>query len=157
MKRRRFERESLYRQYEREIRELQLPGRSHRELESIQGDKLRERERVQKEIAGLQNDLSSLKREIDEKKKEIRNREDEISTLTEDQRELSENINEKEMKRGKIRAKLDLLEHNRLNYNEEALNLRRENPELHGLYDNLSEKQSAKEQKEDDLRSIELL
>ncbi len=150
LKRRRFERESLYRQYEREIRELQLPGRSHRELESIQGDKLRERERVQKEIAGLQNDLSSLKREIDEKKKEIRNREDEISTLTEDQRELSENINEKEMKRGKIRAKLDLLEHN-----EEALNLRRENPELHGLYDNLSEKQSAKEQKEDDLRSIE--
>ncbi len=155
LERRRFERESLYKKYEREIHELQLPRRSHGELESIRGEKLKEREREQIEIAGLQNDLSGLKQEIIEKKKERRNKEGEISTFTENQRKLSENINGKERKQGKLKAKLDLLAHNRLKYNKEALNLKRENPELHGLYDNLSEKQSAKRQKEVDLKRIE--
>ena len=153
LERRRFERESLYRRYEREINELQLARRTHRELESIREEKLKERNREQLKIAGLQNDLSGLKQEIDKKKKERRNKEREISTLTENQRKLSGNINGKEREQEEVKGKLDLLAHNRLKYNKEAL--KRKNPELHGLYDNLSEKQSAKRQKEVDLKRIE--
>jgi hypothetical protein len=151
--RRKFERESLYRKYEREINELQLARRDHRELESIRGEKLKEREKEQVRIVKLQNDLSGLKLKIDEKTRERRNKEGEISTLTNNQETRSGNINRKEREQGKLKAKLDLLAHNRLKYNKEAL--KRENPELHGLYGNLSEKQSAKEQKEVDLKRIE--
>ena len=45
-----------------------------------------------------------------------------------------------------------MLAHNGLEYNREALI--REHPELHDLYENLSEKQSAKSQKEGDLGRI---
>jgi len=139
-KRRRFERE-----YKREIHELQLAGRSHEELESIREEKLRARERELSRIEELQNGLNSLKQERREK-------EEEINTLTENRRRLLEDINEKEREQRELRAKLDLLAHNRLEYNREALI--RENTELHDLYENLSEKQSAKSQKEADLERI---
>jgi len=106
---------------------------------------LRAQERELSRIEELQSGLNSLKQERQEK-------EEQINTLTENRRRLLEDINEKEREQGKLRAKLDLLAHNRLEYNKKALI--RENPELHDLYENLSEKQSAKSQKEADLERI---
>jgi hypothetical protein len=146
-------RNPLYEQYEEKINELQLARKKRIELEEILQGKLEEQKEEEEKITKLQNELNEREREIGEKKKELSRKKEELKSVERSHASLSENIVSGERKREDLKRDIDSLAHGRLEYDCDAL--RRENPELRELYNELSNKQSEKNQKEADLKEKE--
>jgi superfamily I DNA and/or RNA helicase len=146
-------RNPLYKQYEQKINELKLARRNRIELEEILQEKLEKQNEEREKITKLQNELNEREREIGEKKKELLHKKEELKSVERSHASLSENIGSGERKLKKLKNDIDSLAHGKLEYDRDAL--RRENPELRGLYNGLSNKQSEKNQKESDLKEKE--
>ncbi len=142
----------LYRQYEKEITELQLGKRNGNELEKIQQEKMGEQKKEQEKIARLQNELNEGELKLGEGEKELTRKKDELSSIEESLVSLLENRETGEKKIEKLKSGLDSLDLGELEYDGAAL--RRKDPELRELYDALSKKQSDREQKEAYLEGI---
>ncbi|MBA7512440.1 Chromosome partition protein Smc [subsurface metagenome] len=145
--------ELLYEQYRPEIRELRLEGKPRIELDIIlqENREMQNEERVK--ITELQNELNAREREIREKKKELSRKKEELKSVERSYAKLSEDIESSERKQEELKRDIDSLAHGRLEYDRNAL--RRENPELRALYNELNNKQNEKTRKEADLKEKE--
>ncbi len=145
--------ELLYEQYKQEITELQLEGRQRIELEIILQENLEEQKNEREEITKLQNDLNAREREISEKENELERKKEELCTIEKSPASLSGNIESGEKKLKELKRDIESLAHGKLEYDSDAL--RRKKSELRELYNELSNKQSDKNQKETVLEGME--
>jgi len=146
--------ELLYEQYRHEIKELQLEGKPRIELEVILQENREKQNEEREKITELQNELNAREREIREKKKELSRKKEELKSVERSHTKLSEDIESGERKLEELKRDIDSLAHGRLEYDRDAL--RRENPELRGLYNELNNKQNEKTRKEADLKEKQL-
>lgn len=140
-KKNRFKRQNpLYEQYKQKINELQLERKNHRELEKIQQEKLGDQKKEQEATSKHQNDLDALILAISEKEGELKHKKDELMAIEENYMSLLGNIERSKKKVNDLNSDKELLARGELEYDKDAL--RRENPGIHELYDDLSEKEN---------------